>query len=116
MNTVLETERLILRPWTLDDFDGFAAMCADPQVMRFLAEDGKPLSRFGAWRAMAGIVGHWTLRGFGLFAVTERTTGALVGRIGPWDPEGWPDFRDWLDATLRILGTRIRNGSREPLY
>src|SRR6266566_5273509 len=97
MNTVLETERLILRPWTLDDFDGFAAMCADPQVMRFLAEDGKPLSRFSAWRAMAGIVGHWTLRGFGLFAVTERTTGALVGRIGPWDPEGWPDFEiGWM--------------------
>jgi RimJ/RimL family protein N-acetyltransferase len=93
----METERLILRQWTLADFDEFAAMCADPEVMRFTAEDGKPLSRFGSWRAMAGIVGHWTLRGFGLFAVTERTTGALVGRIGPWDPEGWPDFEiGWM--------------------
>jgi RimJ/RimL family protein N-acetyltransferase len=92
MKAILETERLILRPWTLEDFDDFAAMCADPQVMRFLAEDGKPLTRFGAWRAMAGIVGHWTLRGFGLFAVVERETGAFVGRVGPWEPEGWPDF------------------------
>jgi RimJ/RimL family protein N-acetyltransferase len=61
-------------------------------VTQFVTEDGKPLSRFAAWRAFAGIVGHWTLRGFGLFAVTERTSGAFVGRIGPWDPEGWPDF------------------------
>jgi RimJ/RimL family protein N-acetyltransferase len=92
MIAVLETERLILRPWTLEDFDDFAAMCADPQVMRFLAEDGNPLTRFGAWRALAGIVGHWTLRGFGLFAVVERKTRAFVGRVGPWEPEGWPDF------------------------
>ena len=54
MTTVLETERLLLRPWTLEDFDDFAAMY-DPQVMRFLADDGERLTRFGAWRAMAGI-------------------------------------------------------------
>ena len=36
-------------------------------------------------------------RGSGLLAVTERTTGALVGRIGPGDPEGWPDFESgWM--------------------
>jgi RimJ/RimL family protein N-acetyltransferase len=96
---VLETERLILRPFTVDDFDAFAAMYADPHVAQFVTEDGKPLSRFGAWRAMAGIVGHWTLRGFGLFAVVERSSGTFVGRIGPWDPEGWPDFE--VGWTLR---------------
>jgi len=89
---VLETERLILRPFAIDDFDAFAAMYADPRVAEFVTEDGKPLSRFSAWRAFATIVGHWTLRGFGLFAVVERATGTFVGRIGPWQPEGWPDF------------------------
>lgn len=92
VSTVLETARLILRPFTVDDFDAFAAMYADPRVTQFVTEDGKSLSRFAAWRAFAGIVGHWALRGFGLFAVTERTSGAFIGRIGPWDPEGWPDF------------------------
>jgi len=99
VTTVLETERPILRPFTLDDFEAFAAMYADARVAEFVTEDGKPLSRFASWRAMAGIVGHWTLRGFGLFAVVERETGTFVGRIGPWNPEGWPDFE--IGWTLR---------------
>lgn len=48
MNVELETERLILRPWSLDDFEDFAAMSADPEVMRYLTVDGKPLSRFAS--------------------------------------------------------------------
>ena len=89
---VLETERLILREWHLEDFEDFAAMHSDPRVMEFLANDGKPLSRFAAWQSLTSIVGHWALRGFGLFAVIERATGEFVGRVGPWYPEGWPDF------------------------
>ena len=92
MSIVLETERLVLRTWTLDDFDDLAAMLADPKVMEFLAIDGKPESRFAAWRALCGIVGHWQLLGFGMFAAIDRASGALVGRVGPWQPEGWPDF------------------------
>jgi RimJ/RimL family protein N-acetyltransferase len=92
VDIVLETERLVLRQWSLADFDDFAAMSADPQVMQFLAVDGKPDSRFGSWRSLCGMVGHWQLRGFGMFAVIERATGAFVGRAGPWQPEEWPDF------------------------
>jgi RimJ/RimL family protein N-acetyltransferase len=88
----LQTERLILRPWSLDDFEPLAAISADPEVMRYLAADGKPLSRFGAWQSLASMVGHWGLRGFGMFAAVERSTGKLLGRFGPWQPEGWPDF------------------------
>ncbi len=90
--TSLETERLILRMWEPEDFEPYAAICADPAVMRFLATDGKPLSRFDAWRSVAAHVGHWHLKGFGMFAVVERASGELIGRIGPWQPEGWPDF------------------------
>jgi RimJ/RimL family protein N-acetyltransferase len=97
--TTLETDRLLLRPWRLDDFDAFAAMSADPEVMRFLAADGRPLTRFAAWQGLCALVGHWQLRGFGLFAVAERSTGALVGRVGPWHPEGWPAFE--IGWTLR---------------
>jgi RimJ/RimL family protein N-acetyltransferase len=99
MGVELETDRLILRSWTTNDFESFAAMSADPEVMRHLAIDGKPLSRFAAWQAMAGIVGHWALRGFGMYAVVERSTGSIVGRVGPWQPEGWPDFE--IGWTLR---------------
>jgi len=92
MGIVLETERLILRPWAPDDFEDFASMSADPEVMRYLAIDGKPLSRFAAWQSFTSQVGHWALRGFGMFVVVERSSGKFVGRVGPWQPEGWPDF------------------------
>ena len=70
------------------DTDAYAEMVADPEVMRFLG--GNPVSRMEAWRNMAMIVGHWQLRGYGMWAAEERTSGELVGRIGCWRPEGWP--------------------------
>ncbi len=43
------------------------------------------------WWSVATIIGHWHLRGYGLFAVIERSTGRPVGLIGPWFPKGWPE-------------------------
>jgi RimJ/RimL family protein N-acetyltransferase len=92
----LETERLRLRMFRQDDLDAYAAICADPEVMRYLG-DGKALGRAEAWRQMAMILGHWSLRGFGLWALEERASGALVGRIGFFQPEGWPGFElGWM--------------------
>jgi RimJ/RimL family protein N-acetyltransferase len=84
---VLETDRLVLRGFEPRDFDAFAELCGDAEVMRFM---GPPVGRVDAWRLLATIVGHWTLRGYGLWAVEERATGAFVGRAGLWYPEGWP--------------------------
>jgi RimJ/RimL family protein N-acetyltransferase len=95
----LETERLRLRPWTLDDLDPLAAMFAHPEVTRFVVPGGQPLTRFAAWQALCSNVGHWHFRGFGQFAVEEKASRALVGRVGPWQPEGWPDFE--IGWTLR---------------
>jgi RimJ/RimL family protein N-acetyltransferase len=95
----LETARLVLRPWRPEDFEPFAAMMADREVRTFLSASGAPLSRFEAWRALCAMIGHWALRGYGLFAVVERESAELVGRIGPWFPEGWPDFE--VGWTLR---------------
>jgi RimJ/RimL family protein N-acetyltransferase len=88
--TTLETARLRLRPFRADDFDPYATMCADPEVMRYVGDRGV-LSRDEAWRQMAMLAGHWQLRGFGMWAVEERETGAFVGRVGLYYPEGWPD-------------------------
>jgi len=87
----IETPRLLLREFRPDDFDAYAAMMADPDVTRHLG-DGRPLGRAEAWRQMAMFAGHWSLRGFGLWAVEERATGAFAGRIGCFEPEGWPGF------------------------
>lgn len=94
----LETQRLILRMFREADFEQYAEMCADREVMRYLGE-GKTFNRGEAWRQMAMLVGHWHLRGYGLWAVEERETGALLGRIGFFNPEGWPGFEiGWVLA------------------
>lgn len=46
---------------------------------------------------MAQLLGHWELRGYGLWAVEEKRTGTFVGRIGLIYPEGWPAIEvGWL--------------------
>jgi RimJ/RimL family protein N-acetyltransferase len=87
----ISTPRLLLREFRESDFETYAAMMADPEVTRYLS-NGQPLSRADAWRQMAMFVGHWALRGFGVWAVEERATGAFIGRIGCLEPEGWPGF------------------------
>ena len=79
-----------------DDLEAYAAMCADAEVMRYIG-DGKPVDRVGAWRQMAMMCGQWHLKGHGQFALEERATGALLGRAGYFEPEGWPGFEvGWL--------------------
>ena len=41
---------------------------------------------------MAYLVGHWALKGYGYYAVEEKSTGRLVGRVGFTNCAGWPDF------------------------
>ena len=40
---------------------------------------------------MAMLVGHWHLRGLGAWAVEERASEFLVGRVGFYYPDGWPE-------------------------
>lgn len=87
----LLTLRLRLRAFAPNDFDAYAAMMADPDVTRHLG-DGKPLTRAEAWRQMSMFLGHWMLRGFGIWAVEERATSTFIGRIGCFEPEGFPGF------------------------
>ena len=84
---VLETERLILRPTATEDLDGWASMMADEEVSRFI---GGLQPRSSAWRGMASMAGSWTLMGFGMFSVIEKSSGEWLGRIGPWQPQDWP--------------------------
>jgi RimJ/RimL family protein N-acetyltransferase len=87
----LTTERLILRALRDDDLDAYAEMCADAEVMRFIGE-GKTLSRAETWRLIAFYMGHWQLRGFGLWALEERASGRFIGEAGLQQPDGWPGF------------------------
>jgi RimJ/RimL family protein N-acetyltransferase len=81
---VVETERLILRGHTLNDFPAFAAMRADPVVMKYLGK-GDLLDEEESWLRFQSIAGHWHLKGFGTWAVEERASGAVIGALGYTD-------------------------------
>ena len=83
----LQTERLTLRPLGPQDFAPLAAFYASERA-KFV---GGPMTPELTWRALAGEIGHWTLRGYGRWGVEETATGDLAGVIGPWNPEGWPE-------------------------
>jgi RimJ/RimL family protein N-acetyltransferase len=85
----IETERLLLREIDPDrDFDPWAKTMEDEETVRYIG--GKVLDRAETWRNMAGVIGHWQIRGYGFFSVENKETGEWVGRVGPWNPEGWP--------------------------
>jgi RimJ/RimL family protein N-acetyltransferase len=91
--SVIETGRLILRPWRDTDIAPNTAMLADPGTARYIAADGKPVTtELAGWRNAAVMSGHWALHGFGMFVVEEKSSGQFVGRVGPWFPPSWPVF------------------------
>jgi RimJ/RimL family protein N-acetyltransferase len=83
---VLQTVRLILRATRLTDFEHFAAFYASE---RSRWEDG-PMTREQAWRVWASDVALWPLKGFGPFGVDDRVSGAYLGEVGIYQPEGYP--------------------------
>jgi RimJ/RimL family protein N-acetyltransferase len=98
---MLETPRLVLRQFDERDLEPLAAIYADAETMRYLGT-GATLSRGETWRAIAGMLGHWVLRGYGMWAVAERATGLMVGRVGFINPEGWPGFElGWVIVRSR---------------
>lgn len=78
---VLETQRLILRAPARADFPFYAAQRADPAVMKFLGK-GNLLSEEEAWLKFQSMLGHWTLTGYGTWAVEEKSSGLYAGSIG----------------------------------
>jgi RimJ/RimL family protein N-acetyltransferase len=97
MHTIT-TARLRLRMFREQDLDAYAALCADAQVMRYIGA-GTPVDVDTAWRQMALFVGHWTLRGYGMWAIEHRASGRLIGRAGLFNPHGWPGCEvGWLLA------------------
>lgn len=91
----ISTDRLILRGPVEADFDSVAAYTASP---RSIFTGGPNDDPFAAWRGFLGVLGHWSLRSYGLFMVTLKD-GTRIGRAGVihhimWEePElGWHLF------------------------
>jgi len=78
----LNTDRLLLRAFEKDDLDPFASMVSDLEVMQRATYDGTTMNRTRAWNWLCFMLGHWHMRGFGIWGVEEKTSGELIGRIG----------------------------------
>lgn len=77
---MIETERLLLRPHVLADFEDSMAMWSHPDTVRFIT--GTPATEEESWQRFMRYGGFWGLLGFGVFAVFERASGHFVGEVG----------------------------------
>ncbi|MEO6209844.1 MAG: GNAT family N-acetyltransferase [Gemmatimonadaceae bacterium] len=75
--TILQTERLVLRPLTLDDLDWFSVLRGDPDVMRYIGTHG-PLTPEQSVEKLDKYLRCWTDNGLGMFGI----------RCGD-EPVGW---------------------------
>lgn len=80
-NLIIETDRLLLRPFNMNDLDSFSLICADPMVMRYI-RDGAPLDREATKQLLLWIISRYEEQGFGLLALTLRENKTLLGFCG----------------------------------
>jgi RimJ/RimL family protein N-acetyltransferase len=86
----VETARLLLRMFCPDDLDSFAALVADPDVVRYVG-NGAPITREEAEVALQSIIRHWDNHGFGRWAVIDKETRAFAGYGGLRSLMGTPE-------------------------
>jgi RimJ/RimL family protein N-acetyltransferase len=85
----IRTHRLTLRQFAAEDWKALHEHYSDLECTKFTF--GRALSEGESWRAVASMVGHWVLRGYGPYAVVEVASGAVVGTVGLWYPNDWPE-------------------------
>lgn len=113
---ILETERLVMRGPAPRDCEGFIAYFTSDRA-RFTSG---PLERSAAWRLFAVELGHWVIRGFGMWAVTMRGDDKCVGFVGCWRPDGWPEnelgWILWPEAEGRGIAYEAACAARRCAY
>jgi RimJ/RimL family protein N-acetyltransferase len=95
----IETSRLLLRQWKNEDLAPYTRICADPEVMRYLSG---PMTPKQSEEQLSQFVGHWEERGFGLWAVEEKSSGAFLGFVGLLYQEQWPEGRHKTEVGWRL--------------
>jgi RimJ/RimL family protein N-acetyltransferase len=97
----IETGRLLLRRWRDEDLDAYARICADPEVMRYIG-GGATLTREQSEEQVSRFVRHWDERGFGLWAVEHRASGAFIGFVGLAYQDEWTEGEHKTEVGWRL--------------
>lgn len=85
----IETARLRLRQFEAADVAPLHAHYGDADCTRYTY--GRVLSASRTWHAVAGMAGHWQLRGYGPYAVASKADDEVIGAVGLWYPAEWPE-------------------------
>ncbi|HEY4292921.1 GNAT family N-acetyltransferase [Luteibacter sp.] len=95
---MIETDRLILSTPAIADFDAYHALFSEPPVYRFFGNT--PLTRNESWTKFLRGIGHWSVFGFGMFSIREKTTRRYLGETGlvHFQRELGPDFDSCAEA------------------
>jgi RimJ/RimL family protein N-acetyltransferase len=103
--SLLRTARLQLVVPEARHAAAFTALHADPYTMRYIGQ-GRPLDRTDAWLHLAMLIGHWQMRGYGVWMVEDPADGSFVGRVGLFHPAGWdePELSWMIVPALRGRG------------
>ena len=81
IRTQLETQRLRLRLFTLDDLQIMFTLNSDPDVIKYADEPVKDLAE-AKQRLMEGPLADYEKYGYGRFAVELKETGKVIGFCG----------------------------------
>lgn len=105
----VHTEQLTLRAWRADDVEAYVQLCADPEVMRYIA-GGATLPPDVATAQIDRFRKGWSDNGFGLWAVEERATGTFVGFAGLSRPLFLPEVLPAVEVGWRFARAHWRKG------
>lgn len=92
--TLLETERLVLSGWSIEQVDDLLRLHSDPAVSRYLTSSGAPWTRRQAEEAVGTWIKLFAERRLGKMRLTRKSDGAFVGRagFGIYPPTGEPEL------------------------
>jgi len=78
----LETPRLLLRPFTLDDLEAYFRLGTDPDVIRYTGDAGIETIDDARALMLASPIADYQKYGYGRLACVLKSTGAVIGFNG----------------------------------
>jgi len=103
----LKTERLLLRGWVPTDNEPFAALNADPRVMKHFL---KLLSREESDAFIGRVQAHFEQHGFGVWAVEVPGVAPFIGSVGLGIPRFVAHFTPCVEIGWRIAAEYWNRG------
>lgn len=113
---VIETTRLILRGPEPEDYPNFKSTFTSYRA-RFM---GGPLNPYESWMLYAAEIGHWRIRGYGMWMIHDRRTDETYGMAGGWKPAMWPEAElawvIWPEVAGRGIALEATHAARSWFY